>query len=83
MHRYKIKNGDTLTKIAKAHKTTVQAIKAANPSIIKDINRITTGSIINIPDSYKYEEIGKAMIICLEDIEKLVSFQRLKKLIGE
>lgn len=41
----KVKYGDTLGAIAKANKTTVQAIMAANPSI-KDPNKIYAGSSI-------------------------------------
>jgi len=46
---YKIKSGDTLTKIAKAYNTTVKAIKAANPDKIKNVNKIYAGDIIKIP----------------------------------
>ena len=46
---YKIKKGDTLSKIAKAHNTTVNAIKAANPDKIKNVNRIYAGDVIRIP----------------------------------
>lgn len=47
---YTIKPGDTLSKIAAANKTTVQAIMAANPQI-KDANRIAAGAKLNIPTS--------------------------------
>ena len=46
---YKIKKGDTLSKIAKQYKTTVKAIKAANPDKIKDVNKIYAGDTIKIP----------------------------------
>ena len=46
---YKIKSGDTLSKIAKAYGTTVAAIKAANPDKIKNVNKIYAGDIIKIP----------------------------------
>ena len=46
---YKIKKGDTLGKIAKAYNTTVNAIKAANPDKIKNVNKIYAGDIIKIP----------------------------------
>lgn len=46
---YKIKKGDTLTKIAKQYKTTVKAIKALNPDKIKNVNLIIAGDTIKIP----------------------------------
>jgi LysM repeat protein len=49
---YKIKRGDNLTKIAKAHGTTVDAIMKANPNI-KDANRIAAGGALNIPGAKK------------------------------
>lgn len=47
---YKIKKGDTLTKIAKTYKTTVKAIKEANPDVIKNVNKIYAGQTIKIPE---------------------------------
>jgi LysM repeat protein len=44
---YTIKSGDTLTKIAHAHGTTVKAIEAANPGL--DPNHIKVGQKLNIP----------------------------------
>ena len=46
---YKIKKGDTLSAIAKKYKTTVKAIKAANPEKIKNVNKIYAGDTIKIP----------------------------------
>jgi LysM repeat protein len=43
---YKVKGGDTLTKIAKAHGTTVKAIRAANK--LKD-NNIRAGQTLKVP----------------------------------
>jgi LysM repeat protein len=45
---YIVKSGDTFTKIAKKNGVTVEALKAANPSI-KDINKIAVGDSIVIP----------------------------------
>ncbi len=45
---YIIKPGDTLSKIATAHGTTVDAILAANPTIT-DPNKIIVGNQITIP----------------------------------
>lgn len=46
---YKIKKGDTLSKIAKSFGTTVKAIKDANPEKIKNVNKIYAGDTIKIP----------------------------------
>ena len=43
-----VKPGDTLSKIAAANRTTVQAIMAANPSI-RDANKIAAGQSIRLP----------------------------------
>ena len=45
-----VKSGDTLSKIAAANGTTVQAIMAANPSI-KDANRIAAGQTVKLRES--------------------------------
>ena len=47
--KYKIKSGDTLSKIAKKYGTTVKAIKEANPDKIKNVNKIYAGDTIKIP----------------------------------
>lgn len=47
---YKIKKGDTLSKIAKKYGTTITKIKNANPDKIKDVNKIYAGDIIKIPE---------------------------------
>lgn len=47
MAAYTIKKGDTLSKIAKANNTTVDAIAKANG--IKNVNRIRTGSSLTLP----------------------------------
>ena len=44
---YKIKKGDTLTKIAKAYGTTIAKLKEINN--IKNVNLIYAGDIIKIP----------------------------------
>jgi hypothetical protein len=45
---YTIKQNDTLLKIAKAHGITIEALRAANPTI-KDPNKISVGQVITIP----------------------------------
>lgn len=44
---YKIKAGDTLSSIAKEHKTTVKKIMELNPSI-KNASKIKAGDVINV-----------------------------------
>ena len=46
---YTVLPGDTLSKIAKAFKTTVEDIVKANP-IIKDPNLIHVGTVLKVPD---------------------------------
>jgi LysM repeat protein len=46
--KYKIQTGDTLTQLAKRHKTTVDALLHINPSI-KNPNKIYVGQTINLP----------------------------------
>jgi LysM repeat protein len=46
--KYKIQTGDTLTKLANRHKTTVDALLHINPSI-KNPNKIYVGQTINLP----------------------------------
>ena len=40
---YVVQKGDTLSKIAKKYRTTVKAIQALNPTLIKNVNYICTG----------------------------------------
>ena len=49
MATYKIKSGDTLSKIAKRLGTTVSAIMAANKDSIKDKNKIRAGATLKLP----------------------------------
>ena len=46
--RYVLKSGDTLSRIARAHKTTVQALKAAN-GLTSD--RVVAGQTLKMPES--------------------------------
>ena len=46
---YIVKSGDTFSGIAKAHGLTIEDLKAANPQIT-NINRLSIGQRINIPD---------------------------------
>jgi nucleoid-associated protein YgaU len=47
---YTIAKGDTLARIAKKYKLTVEQLLAANPQI-KDPNKIAAGDVLNIPSS--------------------------------
>ena len=51
---YKVQRGDTLSKIADAHGTTVDAIMALNKGKIIDQNKIYTDDIIKIPSDTAY-----------------------------
>lgn len=55
----KIKRGDTLTKLAKEHGTTVKDLMAANPKI-KDANKILAGDDLTIPSKPKATKPAKA-----------------------
>lgn len=84
MITYTIKKGDTVSKIAKNYKTTVAAIKKANPNI-KNIDKIYVGQKILIPTSISTSDVDtvkSTLKQCLSDIEKLDSFKKLVKLIG-
>lgn len=48
--QYTIKQGDTLSGIARANNTTVGNIQTSNPNIT-DVNKIQAGSILNIPST--------------------------------
>ena len=45
---YRIASGDTLSEIAYRFHTTCEAIKALNPTLIKDINKINAGWEIRV-----------------------------------
>ena len=47
---YQIQSGDTLTRIAKNFKCTVDDLMAANAGLIKDRDDISTGYYIYVPD---------------------------------
>lgn len=82
--KYTIKAGDTLSKIAIKYQTTVTAIKNANPTIIKDVNKIRAGAVIEIPiaSQTNYQDIGKQLVKCLKDVEDLPSVKTLKQMLN-
>lgn len=47
---YKVKPGDTLSKIAKANGLTLAQLLDANPQFRADPNKIRVGDVVNIPD---------------------------------
>ncbi len=49
MRIYTVRSGDTFGAIARREATTIAILKSLNPKII-DINRISVGQIINLPD---------------------------------
>lgn len=54
--KYKVKSGDTLSKIAKDNGLTLQQLKQLNPNI-SDINYIQVGQEINIKKSDNTEQM--------------------------
>ena len=63
---YKVKSGDSLSKIAKSNNTTVEAL--AKDNNISDTNLIRTGQIINIGE--KPTEIAVDSSVIKDVIEK-------------
>lgn len=77
-----VKEGETLNKIAKKYGTTPTAIKAANGSLIKDINIIKVGWVLTIPTGMVSDtKIKNALDECLNAIEKLPEYKALEKLL--
>ena len=74
MSVYMVKKGDTLSKIAKAHGTTVA--KLAKINAISDVNLIRVGQLLTLPEDSD-EAIGKQFRKCLKDVENLESFKKL------
>lgn len=82
MITYKVKKGDTLSKIAVKHGTSVTKLAAINQ--IANVNKIQVGQILTLPSGSSakdYESIGKQLEICLSDIEKLDSVQKLTSML--
>lgn len=79
---YKVRQDDTLSKIAKKHGTTVDAIMGLNPAI-KNKNHIETGWVINIPAKNENidTELRTAFKNCLSAIENLSEFKKLSKML--
>lgn len=89
---YNVKKYDTISDIAKANKTTVNAILKLNPNItnpdviyegqkikIAETTKTTTNTT---PTAKNYSAIGKKLDEVINDIGKLKSVQELEKLLG-
>lgn len=77
-----VKKGETLTSIAKRYNTTVNELVKLNK--IKNPNVIVVGQVLTLPaaDKPADEDVGKLLCECLDDINRLDSFNRLYNLIN-
>lgn len=78
MATYKVKKGDTLSKIAEKYGTTVTRLASINQ--IANVNKISVGQVLVLPsgsNTKDYVAIGKQVEKCLSDIEKLDSVRKL------
>ena len=76
---YTVKKGDTLSGIARAHNTTVEALVASNG--IKNAIMIFVGQVLKIPTKAPSTEAVKIINECVADIQKLPSFNKVMELI--
>lgn len=76
---YTVKQGDTLSKIAREFGTTVEALASTNG--IRDKNLIKAGQVLDIPGGYP--GIEKALRDCLDAIQALPEFDKLVKLLED
>lgn len=89
MATYTVKKGDTLSAIAKKHKTTVHVLMSINKNI-SNANIIRVGQVINLPTPATVEPkpvekdpaaIGRAFNACVAAVEKLPEFIALENLL--
>ena len=73
MVTYKVKKGDTLSKIAEKNGTTVTTLSAINQ--IANVNKIQVGQLLTLPS--RSGSFVDALSKCVEDIENLQSFKNL------
>lgn len=73
MATYKVKKGDTLSKIAEKHGTSVTVLASINQ--IANVNKIQVGQVLTLPSGSS--PFVDALSKCLEDIENLQSFKNL------
>lgn len=93
---YIVKSGDTLTKIAKAHNTTVSKLMELNSDTITNKNVIRTGQLIRLPGSVtvtekpvtppakgekNYAGLGEAVEKCMQKIVTLPEFKTVEELL--
>lgn len=83
---YTVKKGDTLSGIAKAHNTTVEALVSTNG--IKDKHLIHVGQVLRIPTKETTKpannnQVYNALITCLDAIVDLPEFKTLSGLLEE
>lgn len=83
MLSYTVKKGDTLSAIAQKYNTSVSAIQQANKTLIKDVNKISVGWVLNIPTNTTAttSDVKTALNKCLDKIESLAEFKELLKLL--
>lgn len=74
MVKYTVKKGDTLSRIAREHGTTVSELAALNN--IKNVDIIRVGQVLTLPEDSD-EAIGKQFRKCVKDIESLDSYKKL------
>lgn len=79
---YTVRSGDTLSAIAQAYDTTVEALVVSNG--IKDKNLIYVGQVLKIPTKESKptnNQLYNAFVTCLDAIEELPEFKTLAKLL--
>lgn len=76
---YTVKKGDTLTKIALVHNTTVRELVSLNG--IANPNIIRVGQVLRIPTKTPSQDAIRIINDCVSDIQALPSFKKLLELI--
>lgn len=71
--KYTVKKGDTLSKIARTHNTTVSELAKLNN--IQNVNLVRVGQVLTLP--VKEEDFKKQFEKCLSDVENLESYKKL------
>lgn len=74
-----VKSGETLSSIALKYNTTVD--KLVKDNHIKNKNLIYVGQVLTISTEVSTSNVKEILKTCLNDIEKLPSFQKLKGLL--
>jgi RHS repeat-associated protein len=79
--KHKVKDGETLTSIAKKHSTTVEKLMELNSKIIKNKHHIVAGQTLTIPEFYNPNEVNEQYGIKQEFL-KFVDFSGKKLDLG-